>query len=690
MLLLLFPVLAVCQQQGQRTVPNPDFWANRQTHRTHTDTFTFCDTDADGMMPIPLDAIKSQVLDQNVGEFGTQQGIYLSTRLAKVHLVTDIDATPQQTEICDGSVGLGGYSMLDIAINQDGDMYVAAVDKIYKIDNGNCSVEDIINPGLNGNSITSLSFDRDRNIYLGGFDTSVYRMDYGSYGTMNLWHNFAQGAAAGDFVMCNDKMYVAWRIGSECHLYEVTVDANTNYISHIDLGSLPDNTFGLASELGKLYGVTPFQLYQINRSPLAFVPVLSNTNWSDEWYGAAGMNEAVDFEIQIFETEQHAHDNISPLPSVWTNTIPFGQIVYVVIRNTVDNHTVTIPVQLAVNVAPTFTSPIRITQCEGDLHADVFDIRATEAGIKGDQPNVAVSYHDTLNDADTNVNPLPDVVTANGVPKVIYVRLTNTVTGCYSRFDFVLDVAPKPVFHQPKDLMVCALNRSFVDLNAQISAILNGQQNVEVSFHGSLDDSLVGAHALSVPYQMDQGTTEIFVRVKNAHNGCFETGSFLVKVMAENNDFQLHYAVDIDDWTYDQNAIYIQSTGNYEYSLDGTTYQDSPSFSNLSIGDYRLHVRDKDNCSVSVKEVFVLMYPKFFTPNGDGHHDIWNIVLAWHEPKMAIKIYDRFGKIITTLNGTSEGWDGTLNGAALPASDYWFTVIRESGKEFRGHFTLKR
>ncbi|MFT3794913.1 T9SS type B sorting domain-containing protein [Flavobacterium sp.] len=84
------------------------------------------------------------------------------------------------------------------------------------------------------------------------------------------------------------------------------------------------------------------------------------------------------------------------------------------------------------------------------------------------------------------------------------------------------------------------------------------------------------------------------------------------------------------------------------------------------------------------------MYPKYFTPNGDGYHDTWNIILSSTEPDMEIEIYDRYGKIITGFLGKSAGWDGTLNGKELPSSDYWFTVKRQSGKEFKGHFTLKR
>jgi len=33
---------------------------------------------------------------------------------------------------------------------------------------------------------------------------------------------------------------------------------------------------------------------------------------------------------------------------------------------------------------------------------------------------------------------------------------------------------------------------------------------------------------------------------------------------------------------------------------------------------------------------------------------------------------------------------GTFNGELLPATDYWFVVKRQDGREYKGHFALKR
>ena len=84
-----------------------------------------------------------------------------------------------------------------------------------------------------------------------------------------------------------------------------------------------------------------------------------------------------------------------------------------------------------------------------------------------------------------------------------------------------------------------------------------------------------------------------------------------------------------------------------------------------------------------------LPFPKFFTPNNDGYNDTWTIDFAYLTPKTDIKIFDRYGKLLKVLLPNTS-WNGLFNNQQLPADDYWFIVTRIDGKEFKGHFSLKR
>ena len=136
-------------------------------------------------------------------------------------------------------------------------------------------------------------------------------------------------------------------------------------------------------------------------------------------------------------------------------------------------------------------------------------------------------------------------------------------------------------------------------------------------------------------------------------------------------------------------------SGNYEYQLDGGNWQASSIFQNVvGCQDHIVRVRDAEGCSNEPESaVTILSYPKFFTPNGDGFNDFWNIKCLRNSTGL-VSIFDRFGKLLKQFKTTGSGWNGTYNNNLMPTSDYWFlvTYYDENGieKEFSSHFTLRR
>lgn len=140
------------------------------------------------------------------------------------------------------------------------------------------------------------------------------------------------------------------------------------------------------------------------------------------------------------------------------------------------------------------------------------------------------------------------------------------------------------------------------------------------------------------------------------------------------------------------NSIIVEvgSELQYEYSLDGLNFQSNGNFDNLIGGSYKVVGKEINDCGFFEEDVFLLSYPRFFSPNGDGNNDVWKVKGALLDQKYKVFIYDRYGKLLKQFGSEYKGWDGTFNGYPLPANDYWFRVAFESGQTKFGHFTLKR
>lgn len=146
----------------------------------------------------------------------------------------------------------------------------------------------------------------------------------------------------------------------------------------------------------------------------------------------------------------------------------------------------------------------------------------------------------------------------------------------------------------------------------------------------------------------------------------------------------------------DYNTITVNASGygNYVYALDYEEgpYQSSNVFVNVSAGIHTVYIKDLLGCETVSQVVHVLGIPKFFTPNGDGYNDTWNVqgVSPSFNARSVIYIFDRYGKLLKQISALGEGWNGTYNGNHLPADDYWYLINFEDGRTAKGHFSLKR
>ncbi|NDP28159.1 MAG: T9SS type B sorting domain-containing protein [Flavobacterium sp.] len=251
-----------------------------------------------------------------------------------------------------------------------------------------------------------------------------------------------------------------------------------------------------------------------------------------------------------------------------------------------------------------------------------------------------------------------------------YVRI-DSPNSCHQIVELQLTLVSKPIITIPDIVPICENNSIIIDA-------------------GSGSDAYLWSNGASTSSITVINPGNFSVTVTNYYGGvsCSSTKVFTVK----KSDKPSISLIETKDWTDNDNiiSVYLTNSGDFEYSIDGINYQDSNQFSNVPSGEYTVSVRDKNGCGKVDDEVYLLMFPKFFTPNGDGYNDTWKIKFADAEEGLTIKIFDRYGKLIKMLTDVTDGWNGTFNGAELPASDYWFVVTRANGLEYKGHFSLKR
>ncbi|MRX68243.1 gliding motility-associated C-terminal domain-containing protein [Flavobacterium resistens] len=376
-----------------------------------------------------------------------------------------------------------------------------------------------------------------------------------------------------------------------------------------------------------------------------------------------------------YETLANAQSKSNPIvnPEKYTNKSA-NQIVYGRIENKFGCFkTVEVKLQTS-NNAISAQNPVKT--CDGDDKQDglyQFDLQAqvTPQLTTGLPAGLEVHYFLSSNDALTETNILPNIFKNTiAFTQTIYARIINGAD-CYSisPVTLVVNTFDPPNFEE-ESKYICKNS----DITLSVAAGFN-------SYLWSPGAETSNLKTITAPGDYSVTVTDA--------NGCQKTKKFKV-ILSE--PAIITEAV-VKDFSGVDNSVLIKYTGSgdYEFSLDGNVFQDEPQFNGIEPGIYYAVARDKNGCGLSNRFlVYVLDYPRFFTPNNDGYNDLWAIKDINQMPAYTIRIFDRYGKFLKQMNQSSTGWNGLFNGEQLPADDYWFTLLFVDGKSVKGHFSLKR
>ena len=387
------------------------------------------------------------------------------------------------------------------------------------------------------------------------------------------------------------------------------------------------------------------------------------------------------FALGGFYLSQNAAENeIDPItnPSAFENTSP-NQVIFARVESQRGCFKI---IEITLSTPSGQYNPVRFVECaEGE--SIVFNLNnaipllENEIGISG----IYADFFATSENAITQENPIATSfeVLNTELPLSLYAR-AETPLGCQGIVEVILDQASTPKLEENTSFFLCSEENSVV-----INSGVVGNSNT-YNFLWNTGETTPEIEVL------EAGTYEVSITQETQINGltysCSVTNSITVTASEK---AIISYNL-IGEFGSYQLEIIASGFGDYTYAINNGSgpYNTSPIF-NVKLGTHTIYVRDENGCGISSKEVYVIGYMKFFTPNQDGTNDRWRLLGTDRSNRLIKKVvvFDRFGKMLRVLS-PYDSWDGSYNGKNLPSNEYWFMVELLDGSNFKSHFTLKR
>ena len=367
----------------------------------------------------------------------------------------------------------------------------------------------------------------------------------------------------------------------------------------------------------------------------------------------------------------------------YNNSIPFNQTLYYHIMNEEGCLNVG-ALELEIIPIP-FSAENSITVYECNLDpkdaelVSVFDLTSLEMN---DFLGFEVSFYSTVEDTALEEKSLNQ--TLESTTTLIYARLEND-NQCENIVNINLIVNPTPTVELRENYLLCT-NEPNLTIEApegfdlyRWTKISGGTAEI-ISTVSSLVVPEIGMYDLTVGFNYPR---------QDNNSTCEYTFTFMVP---PSNPATINQR-EIEDLVENNTIrIFAEGDGDYEFAIDGMSFQTDSFFENIAPGIYKVTVRDKNGCGNTLDKVSVIGYPKFFTPNGDGINDQWQLIGMDEnfETNSSITVFNRYGKLVADLSQGNPTWNGTWNSGPLPEDDYWFKINLADGRELKGNFSLKR
>ena len=432
--------------------------------------------------------------------------------------------------------------------------------------------------------------------------------------------------------------------------------------------------------------------------------------------------DVADFTFTFYPSLADAQGGTNQLPDTYIGTD--GQIITVKVVNNqtgciaYTELTLTVAVGAIAPATPIVVPPACATDPLNDtMDVDLADFDDDILGTQ-DPADFTVAYFETLANAQDNINPISGIFAVG--TQDIYAVVTNNATGCRSVIATIqFDV--EPLVDIDIDSVTSDGISNSICVDATGTLLISGltldsglPNDGTYTFQWFLGANPAPGLSTGATYTVaGAGDFGDYTVQATSALGCVSTSAPFTVVQAGPAEIPVGTTgYTVSNYFADEHTIVVTviGSGTYHYQLDdGPILDNGGVFTNVprtnddglphTVTIYDVEGDGADHCdSITIGPIQIIDYPKFFTPNGDGINDTWNIYGL--DQYSRILIYDRYGKLLKQISPLGEGWDGTFNGQPLPSTDYWFSVeypeasAASAGvpvmKEFKAHFSLKR
>lgn len=292
------------------------------------------------------------------------------------------------------------------------------------------------------------------------------------------------------------------------------------------------------------------------------------------------------------------------------------------------------------------TQNATISSCfiEGNPNTAEFDLGSAVVSTQFGTTN---TYYPSLQDA---INQNNQIQNPNGYVSTstsIYVRVTDSNL-CWGTAKINLEVIPPVYSTVLKDKIICIEDTTTLDAGSGFESYLWST--------GATTQSITN---VSVGEYWVILTTE----------GC----PTLQKVKVIKSPSPVITNIEITN-----NSATVAVSGGtqpYQYSLDGTTWQDSNIFNELPRGQNFVYVKDSYDCDPIMVEITVPNLVNAITPNSDGVNDYVDYTALSYKKDLILNVYDRYGnKMFQADKSNGYKWDGRSSGKKVTTGTYWYSI----------------